>query len=182
MSTPTETPNPESTVVTEEKPSEESTTETASTETESTEEKPEGETPETKQEDDLPDWAKKELTKTRGEAANYRVKLREAEGALKNAKTVEEFEAARAEFSNKIVELETALMKEKVARKYELPDELAARLQGADEASLEADAKALQKFVTPAVPESLGGGLTPDDGEDDFDPVKAAQAARRKGY
>ncbi|AKY03319.1 head scaffolding protein [Streptomyces phage Aaronocolus] len=181
MSTPTETPNPESTVVTEEKPSEE-TTETASTETESTEEKPEGETPETKQEDDLPEWAKKELTKTRGEAANYRVKLREAEGALKNAKTVEEFEAARAEFSNKIAELETALMKEKVARKYELPDELAARLQGADEASLEADAKALQKFVTPAVPESLGGGLTPDDGEDDFDPVKAAQAARRKGY
>jgi signal recognition particle GTPase len=182
VSTPTETPNPESTVVTEEKPSEETTETTSTEETESTEEKPEGETPETKPEDELPDWARKELTKTRGEAANYRVKLREAEAALANAKSVEEFEAARADLSNKIVELETALVREKVARKYDLPDELAARLQGADEAALEADAKALQKFVTPAVPESLGGGLTPDDGEDDFDPVKAATEARRRRY
>ncbi|AGM12032.1 scaffolding protein [Streptomyces phage Godpower] len=179
MSTPTETPG--TTPVTEEKPSEE-TTETTTEETESTEEKPEGETPKTDSEDDLPDWAKKELTKTRGEAANYRVKLREAEGALKNAKTVEEYEAATAQLSDKIAELETQLVREKVARKYELPDELAARLQGADEAALEADAKALQKFVTPAVPESLGGGLTPDDGEDDFDPVKAVANYRRSRY
>ncbi|QFP95176.1 head scaffolding protein [Streptomyces phage Werner] len=181
MSTPAETPNPESPVVTEEKPAEGETPETKPTE-ESTEEKPEGETEEKDPEAELPDWAKKELTKTRGEAANYRVKLREAEGALKNAKTVEEYEAATAQLSDKIAELETQLVREKVARKYELPDELAARLQGADEAALEADAKALQKFVTPAVPESLGGGLTPDDGEDDFDPVKAVANYRRSRY
>ncbi|QAY17691.1 scaffolding protein [Streptomyces phage Asten] len=180
MSTPTETPG--TTPVTEEKPAEGETPETKPTE-ETPEETPaEGETEVKDPEAELPDWAKKELTKTRGEAANYRVKLREAEGALKNAKTVEEYEAATAQLSDKIAELETQLIREKVARKFELPDELAARLQGADEAALEADAKALQKFVTPAVPESLGGGLTPDDGEDDFDPVKAVANYRRSRY
>ncbi|GAA0967427.1 hypothetical protein [Actinocorallia libanotica] len=161
------------------------TTEPTTQEAAVTTEKVEPGEPEKKEpsvEDEAPEWVRKELAKVRGEAANYRTKLREAEAALTNAKTVEEFEAARAELSTRIVELETSLLREKVARKYDLPDELAARLRGADEAELEADAKALQKFVNPAAPESLGGGLTPDDSEGDFDPVKVARAARRRRY
>ncbi|WJN62632.1 head scaffold protein [Streptomyces phage phiScoe10] len=180
MSTPTETPG--STPVTEEKPAEGSTTETKPEGT-GTEEKPaEGETPPApKPEDELPEWARKELTKARGEAANYRVKLREAETSLQNAKTPEEFEAARSELSTRIAELESSLLRSNVARKFELPDELAARLQGATEAELEADAKSLLKFVAPAAPESLGGGLTPsEDGDDEMDPRKLARRTRRR--
>lgn len=178
MSTPIETPTPGSTPVTEEKPAEGTTP--ATTETPSTEEKPaEGETP--KPEDELPDWARKELTKVRGEAANYRTKLREAEASLQNAKTPEEFESARTELSKRIAELEHEVVVSKVARKYELPDELVPLLKGSDEAALEAVAKTLQKYAAPAAPESLGGGLTPSDSDDDeMDPRKLARRTRRR--
>jgi hypothetical protein len=176
VSTPTETPG--TTPVTEEKPAEGTTPETPSTEV-----KPaEGETPPAaKPEDELPEWARKELTSVRAEAANYRVKLREAEASLQNAKTPEEFESARTELSTRIAELESSLLRSNVARKFELPDELAARLRGATEAELEADAKSLLRFVAPVVPESLGGGLTPsDDGDDEMDPRKLARRTRRR--
>ncbi|WJN62707.1 head scaffold protein [Streptomyces phage phiScoe15] len=178
MSTPIETPTPGSTPVTEEKPAEGTTP--PGTETPSTEEKPaEGETP--KPEDELPEWARKELTKVRGEAANYRTKLREAEASLQNAKTPEEFESARTELSKRIAELEHEVVVSKVARKYELPDELVPLLKGADEAALEAVAKTLQKYAVPAAPESLGGGLTPsDDDDDEMDPRKLARRTRRR--
>ncbi|QMP84489.1 scaffold protein [Streptomyces phage Endor1] len=176
MSTPIETPTPGSTPATEEKPAEGTTPETPSTETP----KPESETPPSP-EDELPDWAKKELTKVRGEAANYRVKLREAESSLQNAKTPEEFESARTELSKRIAELEHEVVVSKVARKYELPDELVPLLKGADEAALEAVAKTLQKYAVPAAPESLGGGLTPsDDDDDEMDPRKLARRTRRR--
>lgn len=178
MSTPTETPTPGSTPATEEKPAEGTAPETPSTP--STEEKPaDGETP--KPEDELPEWARKELTKVRGEAANYRTKLREAEASLQNAKTPEEFESARTELSKRIAELEHEVVVSKVARKYELPDELVPLLKGADEAALEAVAKTLQKYAAPAAPESLGGGLTPsDDDDDEMDPRKLARRTRRR--
>jgi hypothetical protein len=176
MSTPTETPTPGSTPVTEEKPAEGVTPETPSTETP----KPESETPPSP-EDELPEWARKELTKVRGEAANYRVKLREAETSLQNAKTPEEFESARTELSKRIAELEHEVVVSKVARKYELPDELVPLLKGNDEAALEAVAKTLQKYAVPAAPESLGGGLTPsDDDDDEMDPRKLARRTRRR--
>lgn len=161
--------------------------ETPETPAEELETKPEGdETPETetKPEDELPEWARKELTKTRNEAAGYRTRLREAEDKLKDAKTPEEFESAITEFRTKNAELERNLVVTKVAAKYELPAELAARLQGDDEAAIEADAKALAALVvTPQVDtENLRGGLNPTDDDDEFDPVKAAHAAKKRRY
>ncbi len=137
--------------------------------------------PETKPEDELPDWAKKELSRVRGEAANWRTQLREAQDALGKAKTPEEFEAATSELASKVTELEGQLMRSTVARKYELPDELAARLRGDTEEELEKDAKTLQKLIAPAAPESLGGGLTPNgDDDDEMDPRKLARRTRRR--
>jgi hypothetical protein len=180
MSTPTETATPGSTPATEEKPAEGTTPQTPSTP--STEEKPaEGVTPETKPEDELPEWARKELTKVRGEAANYRTKLREAEATLQNAKTPEEFESARTELSKRIAELEHEVVVTKVARKYELPEELVPLLKGDTEEALELVAKTLSKYAVPAAPESLGGGLTPsDDNDDEMDPRKLARRTRRR--
>lgn len=146
--------------------------------------KPEGDDtpkPETKPEDELPEWARKELTKVRGEAANYRTKLREAETSLQNAKTPEEFEAARSELSSRIAELEHQVVVTAVARKYELPDELVPLLKGDSEEALEAVAKTLSRYALTPAPESLGGGLTPsDDDDDEMDPRKLARRTRRR--
>ncbi|QDP44212.1 head scaffolding protein [Streptomyces phage Celia] len=173
-----------------------SDTETTETKVDETEEtKPEGEVteetkteetteqkPEAKPEDELPEWARKELTKVRGEAANYRTKLRETEKKFSEAKTPEEFEAARTELSTRIAELEHEVAVAKVARQYEIPDELLPLLSGKPESELEAIAKTLQKYAAPAAPEHLSGGLTPDDGDESFDPAEVARAARRSRY
>jgi hypothetical protein len=160
---------------TEETPAGETTEETTTEET--TEQKPEA-----KPEDELPEWERKELTKVRGEAANYRTKLREAEKSLSEAKTPEEFEAARTELSTRVAELEHEVAVEKVARKYEIPDELLPLLSGKPEGELETIAKTLQKYAAPAAPENLTGGLDPSEGDDTFDPAEVARAARRSRY
>ncbi|MFD7976725.1 hypothetical protein [Streptomyces sp. NPDC059071] len=168
--------------------------ETPSTETEQTvETPPEGEAPQGDEAEQKPDEKpaddsvpadvlRKKLTEANAEAANYRTKLRDVQAKLDSAKTVEEFEAATAELKAQVETLERQLLLNSVAAKYELPEALAKRLTGATAEELEADAKELQKLVAPPAPESLGGGLTPPDGNDDFDPVKAARAARRRGY
>ncbi|MFE9924273.1 hypothetical protein ACFYQA_22625 [Streptomyces sp. NPDC005774] len=129
-----------------------------------------------------PEVLRKKLTDANAEAANYRTKLRETEARLSSAKTVEEFEAATSELRGQVEALERQILLNSVAAKFELPPVLAKRLTGTTEAELEADAKELQKHLAPAAPESLGGGLTPDDGGDDFDPVKAARNARKRHY
>jgi hypothetical protein len=128
--------------------------------------------------DALPEWARKRLTRANAEAANYRTRLREAETRLEGAKTAEEYEQAVTDIKTRNGELEQQLARERVARKYHLPDDLAGRLQGKTVEELEADAKALQKYAAPAEPVVLSGGLDPADGTDGFDPVKEARRAR----
>ncbi|MGI5530160.1 hypothetical protein ACQEVX_23055 [Streptomyces syringium] len=77
-------------------------------------------------------------------------------------------------------ELERAVLVGSVARKFELPDEFAARLRGTTAEELEADAKALRAYLAPPPPESLGGGLTPSDEDDgEMDPRALARRSRR---
>jgi hypothetical protein len=149
------------------------TTEENTTEETTTEQKPE---------DELPEWARKELTKVRGEAANYRTKLRETEKKFSEAKTPEEFEVARTELSTRIAELEHEVAVSKVARQYDIPDELLPLLSGKPEGELETIAKTLQKYAAPAAPDNLSGGLDPSEGDDSFDPAEVARAARRSRY
>lgn len=133
--------------------------------------------------DSLPKWARDRLSKANNEAARYRTGLRDAEAKLAGAKTPEQFEAAVAELRDGNARLERELLVERVARKAELPQELAELLQGDTEDELKAHADKLRKFAAPATqtPQLLSGGLDPSDG-DDFDPVKAAHAARRHRY
>ncbi|ELP64625.1 hypothetical protein ACKI1I_06895 [Streptomyces turgidiscabies] len=134
----------------------------------------------TSSEDELPDWARKKLAKVRGEAAGYRTRLRDAETKLSEAKTPDEVEAALADVKAKNVDLERSLLVSTVARKFDLPEALAGRLRGDIPDELEADAKALQAFVTPAPPPALGGGLNPSDNDDgEMDPRKLARRTRR---
>jgi hypothetical protein len=171
--------------VPEEKPDEKPTDETPPGQKPDDEQKPDdkagagGES--SSSEDELPDWARKELAKVRNEAAGYRTRLRDAEAKLSEAKTPEEVEAALADVKAKNAELERSLLVSTVARKFDLPAELAGRLQGSTPEELEADAKALQTLLTPAAPSALGGGLTPSDDDDDgeMDPRKLARRTRR---
>jgi hypothetical protein len=126
--------------------------------------------------DELPEWARKRLTKANAEAANYRTRLREAEARLDGAKTAEEYEQAVTDIKTRNAELEQQVARERIARKYGLPDDLAERLRGANVAELEADAKALQKYAAPAEPVVLRGGLDPaDDGDTETDPRALAR-------
>ncbi|MGW2539676.1 hypothetical protein ACWC5I_02075 [Kitasatospora sp. NPDC001574] len=145
------------------------------------EQTPEGkEAPPATPEDDLPDWARTELSRTRHEAASYRTRLRDAEAQLAAAKSPEDFEAALADVKAKNAELERAVLVGTVARRFDLPEALAARLRGTSAEELEADAKALQGLLAPPPPQSLGGGLSPsDDADGEMDPRKLARRSRR---
>jgi hypothetical protein len=71
-----------------------------------------------------------------------------------------------ADLNGRIASLEAEIatsrletVRERVAAKHKLPPELAARLRGDDEASLDADAKALAKLIVVKAPETeLGKG------------------------
>jgi len=127
-------------------------------------------------EDDLPEWAKKELKRTRSEAAKYRTERNALQETLKDAKSPEDIEAATSEYIQKVEALELQLTRERIARQFSLPDELAARLQGSTEDELKADAKALQKFARPVRgSDDPKGGLDPSIDPETFD-AKAAAA------
>jgi hypothetical protein len=122
---------------------------------------------------ELPDWARKELEKARGDAAAYRTRLREKETELETR--VRELTEAKEH-------AERATLREAVARRHQLPEDLAALLQGQDAEALEAHAKTLAQYVPAPAAGFTGearGGLDPDGDTGDFDPVAVAQRARR---
>lgn len=134
-------------------------------------------------EDELPEWARNELKKARGDAARYRTGLRDAEAKLAAAKTPEEFETATRELAEQNAKLSREIAVRDVAAKHGLPPALAARLQGSTPEEMEADAVELAKLVAPA-PTSSGtpsGGLDPSaDDDDEMDPRKLAARHRRR--
>ncbi|MEV3856059.1 hypothetical protein AB0J38_17260 [Streptomyces sp. NPDC050095] len=102
----------------------------------------------------LPDWARAELASVRKEAAKYRVAAKELRESLARAKSPEEFDAAAA----RVAELESDLHRERLARKYQLPDAWAGRITGDTDEAREADAKELADvFHTRSVPIGRGG-------------------------
>lgn len=132
--------------------------------------------------EDVPaDVLRKQLTRANADAANFRTKLREAQAKLDSAKTVEEFEEATKGLNDKIAELEWTILRDKVARKFKLPDDLAERLTGDTEDDLRTDAKKLAKFI-PSGNARLAGGLDPSGDDEAFDAVKEARRARTRRY
>jgi hypothetical protein len=160
-----------------------------STEEESTEETEEVEeeesTEEESEEDDkkLPEWAEKELKEVRSEAANYRIKLREAMQKLEKAKSPEEYEAATKELLEENEKLNREILIRDIARDFELPKELSDALKGATEEELKAHAEVLKKFAPAPKKQKKTvvptGGLDPAD-DDEFDPVALVQKNRSR--
>lgn len=161
-----------------EETTDESTEETTE-EVEETEADESTEETEDEESDEVPaDVLRKKLTKANADAANWRTKFRELEAKFTDAKTPEEFTAAVAELTKANAELARERDVAKVARKYKLPDELAEVVQGSTPEEMDAHAKKLARFAGKPAPESLGGGLDPDEDQSEFDPVAVVKRNR----
>ena len=123
-----------------------------------------GETPKT--------FSAEYVAELRNEAAAWRTKLREKEAELGTAKAtpaatpdelaalkaeVEQLKAAQVQRDEAIKAKDLELMKQRIAGELGLTPKLAARLQGADEDSIRADAQALAEEL----PKPAAGRLTP---------------------
>lgn len=134
-------------------------------------------------EDQSPEWMRKELTRVRKEAAAKRTALKEAQEKLANAKTPEEFEAVKTEFQTKIDALEYEVAKSKVLRENNIPAEYEDLLDGVPADKLEEKAKKLatlanaQKTSEEDDLDDLLGGLDPRNASSGVDSVEALYAA-----
>ena len=88
-------------------------------------------------------WVRKELEDTRKEAAEKRVLAKELQEKLGTAKTPEEVQQITAAYDTKTSALETALARERVARKSGLSDDLVEFLTGKTEEELTTQAQKL---------------------------------------
>lgn len=114
----------------------------------------------------LPDWARSELTRARDEAARRRIELRELKDQLSGMADPGEAQAAIQLAHDRLAETEQQLTRERLGRKYHLPDTLVARIQGEDDEAMENDAKALAELAPTAAgrpprPDRLQGGGDP---------------------
>ncbi|WP_411140112.1 hypothetical protein [Streptomyces sp. x-80] len=121
------------------------------------------------------DALRAELKVARDQAARYRVKARETTEALKTAKTPEEYQAV----ADRAAELETELQRERLARKYSLPDALAERISGTDDHAREADAKTLAELFHSRTGGMGRGGLDPSVTPAPSDPGELAASIPR---
>lgn len=125
------------------------------------------------------DKARAEVKAARDEAKNLRKRLREVEPLAAKAKEAEEagkseaqkwqdrYEALLAEKA----ELETEAIRERVARKAGLPDELAELLRGGTEAEMSEHAKRLSAYLTPSTERRRDPSQGEGPGQDDDLPL-----------
>ncbi|KDN83467.1 hypothetical protein [Kitasatospora cheerisanensis] len=122
---------------------------------------------------ELPDWARTHIEGMTGQltAAQQAASTSAAELAAAAAKLAAAPDPAAAQqalqaAADRAAAAELAATRERLGRQYGLPDALVARLQGADQAAMETDAKALAALL-PAPgprmpgPDPLQGGGTP---------------------
>ena len=126
----------------------------------------------------LPDWAREELTSARREAERYREVASELRESLAKATSPEDYQAV----SERVVELEAELHRERLARTYHLPEALARRITGETDREREADAKQLAE-VFNARTVSLGrGGLDPTSEATPTNPADLARLIPRSRH
>ena len=106
-------------------------------------------------------WVGKEVQDARAEAARYRTERNEIREQLSSAKSPEEFEALQ----KKTRELEAKLLRDTVARKHNVPEDLVDFLTATDEAGLEAQAAKLGRPAEDPAPKPTplppSGGANP---------------------
>lgn len=109
---------------------------------------------------------RREAAAKRATAQQVKQENETLKASLAEAKTADEVQALIAEYDEKIAGLQQSALRESVARKHKLPDDLAELLRGDDEAALEAHAETLAKYAPrssapPQAPPS--GGKVPNE-------------------
>lgn len=145
----------------------ETTTETATVTTEQTKEQP------SESKNEIPDWARQQISKANQEAANYRVQLREAtEARQKLEEQVSSLSTVKSELESQYSSKSTDFDKLATAVQTLFPDKpevftFAKTLQGANEDELRTHATELRSMFgissapSPAVDRSQGIGGQP---------------------
>lgn len=134
--------------------------------------------------DELPDWARKQITKANNEAASYRTQVRDLEAQMKDAKTDAEIEAILKPLNDKLDESETRtreMERELVIYKHGLDEDLAEFITGDNPESWEEQAKKLAERF--AVSKQSGNpdhrsnlsGRNGGGANSDVDPAEAAK-------
>lgn len=167
---------------------EETTTGTETDESTETKETTDEESEETEDEDkddkddELPEWARKKLSKANTEAGKYRTQLRELQAKFEGAKTPEEFAAATQELGETNAKLDRELAVERALRKHNLGDEDALFLTATSPEEIAKQAEALAARVGSGI-KRLTGGLDPtDEDEGPGDPASLAKSLRKKRF
>lgn len=101
---------------------------------------------------EVPAWAKAEVESVRREAGNYRTQLRDEQAKWKDAKTPDEVQALLSESTARTAQLEAAAERERVARKFNIPDEFMEFLTATDAEALAAQAEKLAAVAAPPAP------------------------------
>lgn len=121
-----------------------------------------------------------EAAARRKEVQRERQAKEDLQAQLSTAKSEDDFQAAVADYTRKLEQAQTETLRERVARRFSLPDALADRLRGATEEELTSDAEALQGLIAPAAPSAPknppSGGLVP--GNKAKDPASIAAQIR----
>lgn len=103
---------------------------------------------------------------------------------------VTDLEGELAEAQRAATEATTASIRAKVAAKYKLPEKLAARIQGANEAEMDADAKEIaDEMGTPKAPDTQSGqggpgttGKTGDDAKSETQQDQKSTTTQNRRY
>lgn len=144
---------------------------------------------EAKSVDELPEWARRELADARGDAEKYRANLREVEARMSGMKSLEEFEAAVAELSqrNEMIESELQFAKDRDAVRAafpQLPADAFDFIPRGDVESMKASAEKLVGLIGAVGGDPLprrGGGVEPGEPADPpFDPVEFVKSIPRR--
>lgn len=132
--------------------------------------------------DELPDWARKKLSKANKEAANFRTQLRELQQKLEGAKTPEEVAAITNELTESNTTLTLDLARERALRKHGLEEDDLVLLTASSPEEIDKQAERIASRIGGGESSSLRGGLDPtDDDTDSSDPgVLAKKYGRRR--
>lgn len=129
------------------------------------------------------DW-KAKARKHEKASKQARQELEAAQAKLKEYEDRDKTEAEKAEEARKALEAraekaEAALLRERVARKHNLPPEIAERLRGDTEEELEEDAKSLSELVKAAPSVDTDAGKGKPASEAPSDPASLAAGVSR---
>lgn len=135
------------------------------------------------EDDNLPEWARKKISKVNREAKNLRDQLRQVQEKLQGAKTPEEVAAITQELTETNSSLTLELARERALRKHGLDEDDAVLLTASTPEDIDKQAERIASRIGGGGRGPLKGGLDPMDDDDvPSDPGELAKRYGRRRY